>query len=322
MLLDSSAHGDLLADLCASRAGELQLGGIVLDGNDLGTGGGGTNVDHEHFVLRELGNLGLLAVGGLHTQQSPEQEVVDLDLGVNLGELALETKDETDETIGTAERGVDAGTDTDETTGNGEFEAVVLGEQGDDAGEDGLALDGTLVVLADNTGANLNLVAELQDTSEDGTTSNTALELLNLGTGLVDVERTDDDHVRVVLEVAHGDGDLGDERLVDGVDVELELSGNGDDGRVVGNGSADELLDRVVVCGCGLLAHEIDLVLEDDDVLELHDLNGCKMLGGLRLRASFVAGNKKKGSVHDGGTGQHSAHQNIVTGAIDETALR
>ena len=322
MLLDSSAHGDLLANLCASRAGELKLGGIVLDGNDLGAGGGGTNVDHEHLVLCELGNLGLLAVGGLHTQQSPEQEVVDLDLGVDLGKLALETKDETNKTIGTAKRGVDAGTNTDETTGNSEFEAVVLGEQGDDAGEDGLALDRALVVLADDTGANLNLVAKFQDTSKDRTTSNTTLELLDLGTGLVDIERTDDNHVRVVLEVAHGNGNLGDERLVDGIDVELELGGDGDDGRVVGDGAADELLDRVVVCRGGLLAHKVDLVLENDDVLELHDLNGCKMLGGLRLRAGFVAGNKEKGGVHDGGTRQHSAHQNIVTGAIDETALR
>lgn len=230
VLLDSSAHGDLLANLCASRAGELQLGGIVLDSDDLGTSSGGTDVDHEDFVLCELGDLGLLAVGGLHTQKSPEQEVVDLNLGVDLGELALETKDETNETIGTAKSGVDAGTNTDEATGNGELEAVVLGEEGDNAGEDGLALDGTLVVLADNTGANLNLVAELQDTSKDRTTSNTTLELLDLGTGLVDIERTDNNHVRVVLEVAHGHGDLGDKGLVDGVDVELELGRDRNDG--------------------------------------------------------------------------------------------
>jgi hypothetical protein len=230
VLLDSSAHGDLLADLCAGRAGELQLGGIVLDGDDLGTSGGGTNVDHEDFVLRQLGDLGLLAVGSLHTQKSPEEEVVDLNLGVDLGKLALETKDETDETIGTAESRVDASTDTDETTGDGELEAVVLGEQGDNAGEDRLALDGTLVVLADDTGANLNLIAELQDTSENRATSNTTLELLNLGTGLVDIERTDDNHVRVVLEVAHGHRDLGYKGLVDGVDVELELGRNGNNG--------------------------------------------------------------------------------------------
>lgn len=56
------------------------------------------------------------------------------------------------------------------------------------------------------------------------------------------------------------------------------------------------------MCGGGLFAHKIDLVLENNDVLELHDLNGCKMLGSLGLGAAFVASNEKKGSVHDGGT--------------------
>jgi len=129
VLLDSSAHRDLLANLRAGRAGELQLGGVVLDGDDLRAGGGGTNVDHEHLVLRELGNLGLLAVRSLDTKQSPEQEVVDFDLGVDLGKLALKTEYETNETVGTAERGVDAGANTNETTGDGELEAVVFGEE-------------------------------------------------------------------------------------------------------------------------------------------------------------------------------------------------
>ena len=50
-----------------------------------------------------------------------------------------------------------------------------------------------------------------------------------------------------------------------------------------------------------LLSHEIDLVLEDDDVVELHDLDGGEMFRGLRLRAVFVAGDEEKGCVHDGG---------------------
>ena len=112
MLLDSTREGDLLTDLGTCRASELQSGGISLDGDDLGTSGGRTNVDHEDFVLCEFGNLGLLAVGGLDTEQTTEQEVVDLDLGVDGRELATETKDETDQTIGTAEGRVDTGTNT------------------------------------------------------------------------------------------------------------------------------------------------------------------------------------------------------------------
>lgn len=67
---------------------------------------------YQNFVLCELGNLGLLAVCGLDSEQPSEKEVVDLELSVNVGEMATETKDETNETIRTAERGVYACTDT------------------------------------------------------------------------------------------------------------------------------------------------------------------------------------------------------------------
>ena len=50
-------------------------------------------------------------------------------------------------------------------------------------------------------------------------------------------------------------------------------------------------------------SHQIDFVLQDDDVVELHDLDGCEMLGRLRLWAGFVAGYEEEGGVHDGGAG-------------------
>ena len=318
MLLDSAGKGDLLADLGTGRAGELKSGGIGLDGDDLGTSGGGTNVDHEDFVLCELGNLGLLAIGGLDTEQTTEQEVVDLNLGVDSGELATETQDETDQTIGTAEGGVNTSTNTDETTGDGKLQVVVLGEQSNNSGEDGLALNLALLVLADNTRSDLNLVTELQYTSQDTATSNTTLQVLNLSTRLVDIEGSDNNHVRSGGEVSWGNGDLGDKVLVDGVNVELQLGTDRDDRAAVGDGTPNELQDGLVVLASGLFTHKIDLVLENDDVVQLHDLDGGQMLRGLRLRASFVSGNEEKGGVHDGGARQHGAHENVVTGAVDE----
>lgn len=47
------------------------------------------------------------------------------------------------------------------------------------------------------------------------------------------------------------------------------------------------------------LANQINLVLEDDQVLQLHDFNRRKMFTGLRLRAAFVAGDEQEGGVHD-----------------------
>lgn len=125
--------------------------------------------------------------------------------------------------------------------------------------------------------------------------------------------------MRIHGEVSGGDGDSVDESLVDGVNVELELGRNGDDRGLSSNSASNELENRLVMLLSSLLAHQVDLVLENDDLVELHDLNGGQMFGCLGLRARFVAGNEKQGGVHDGSARQHSAHENIVTGTIDET---
>lgn len=112
MLLDSSTQGNLLTNLGTCRACELQLGDISLDTNDLGTSRSRSDVDHENFVLCQFGDLCLLAVCGLDTEQATEEEIVDLDFGVDGWQLALETEYETNETVGTAKSRVDTGTNT------------------------------------------------------------------------------------------------------------------------------------------------------------------------------------------------------------------
>lgn len=302
MLLDTSGQSNLLANVAAGRAGQNQLGGIVLDSDNLGSSRGGTNVDHDHLVLGQLGNLGLLAIGGSHTEQAAEKVEVDLDLAVDIGKTALETQDETNETISTAKGRVDSGTDTDETTGNGVLEIVGLGVERNDSAEDGGTLEGTAVITGHDTRSDLNLVTQLDNTVKDRTTSNTTLEVIDLSTGLVDVEGSNDDHVRVHAEVTGRNGDSVDDGLVDGINVELELSRDGDDGRLSSNGASDELEDGLVVLLSSLFSHQVDLVLENDDLVELHDLNSSQMLRGLGLGAGFVASNKEQSSVHDGGT--------------------
>lgn len=87
------------------------------------------SMTYQYFVLRELGNLGLLAVRSLDTEQSSEKEVVDLELSVDVWQMSAETQDETDKTIGTTQCRVNAGSHTNQTTGYSEFEIVVLCEQ-------------------------------------------------------------------------------------------------------------------------------------------------------------------------------------------------
>ena len=116
------------------------------------------------------------------------------------------------------------------------------------------------------------------------------------------------------LEVTGRDGDGVDKSLVDSVDVVLQLGGDGDNGRAIGDGTTDELEDRLVVLKSVVFTHKIDLILENNDVAELHDLNGGQMLGGLGLRASFVSGNQKESGVLEDyvsylQTGMHSGER-------------
>jgi hypothetical protein len=38
------------------------------------------------------------------------------------------------------------------------------------------------------------------------------------------------------------------------------------------------------------MAHEVDVILEDEEVFEIHDLDGRTLLACLRTRARFVRG--------------------------------
>jgi hypothetical protein len=66
------------------------------------------------------------------------------------------------------------------------------------------------------------------------------------------------------------------------------------------------------------LFDQVDLILEDDEMLELHDLDCCQVLRRLRLWARLVRGDEKERGVHDRGAVQHGSHENVVSGAVDE----
>lgn len=51
----------------------------------------------------------------------------------------------------------------------------------------------------------------------------------------------------------------------------------------------DEGQDLLVLLFGLALLHQVDLVLQDEDVLQLHDLYGGQMLGRLRLRTGLVS---------------------------------
>ena len=65
-------------------------------------------------------------------------------------------------------------------------------------------------------------------------------EIVDLATGLVDVERSDDDKTGWLQEIAHWDGNLLDDVLAHCLDVVLQLSGNWDDWLALGNSTCNQ----------------------------------------------------------------------------------
>ena len=94
----------------------------------------------------------------------------------------------------------------------------------------------------------LDFIANLEHAMENRTTGDAAFEVINLGTGLVDVKGPDDHHVRRLGKVPDGDGQ-GRDGIENGINVELELRANGDDRRILGNSVADEFLAPGVSVG-------------------------------------------------------------------------
>ena len=131
-----------------------------------------------------------------------------------------------------------------------------------------------------------------EDTAQNTASGDAALEIVDLAAGLVDVERADDDELGLAGEVAHRNGHLLDQVLAYGLDVVLELGRDGYDGRLFGHRALHKL-DYLLVLLLGLLLlDQVDLVLQNEDVTQLHDLDGRQVLRRLRLRTRLIASYK------------------------------
>mmetsp|Transcript_87480 Transcript_87480/g.245618 ORF Transcript_87480/g.245618 Transcript_87480/m.245618 type:complete len:227 (+) Transcript_87480:1034-1714(+) len=63
---------------------------------------------------------------------------------------------------------------------------------------------------------------------------------------------------------------------------------------------------------------ELDLVLQNDDVLQTHDLDRGEVLRRLWLRTSLVTSDEEEGCIHYCCAVQHRGHENVVARAIHE----
>lgn len=106
---------------------------------------------------------------------------------------------------------------------------VALCVQRDNATENGLAPIATGAVFRHDTWADLDFQPQIENPSKNGSTSDTALEVLDFGTWFVHVEGTDDDEAWIRSEIANRNRNPLDNVFIDSIDVILELGRDGND---------------------------------------------------------------------------------------------
>ena len=167
-------------------------------------------------------------------------------------------------------------------------------------------------------GPDLDLVPLVEDALEQGTADHAAPDVLPRDAGLVQVERTGDDHERGDVRVPLRQRERGVEDLDEGPDVDALLGRD----RTIGAPSAMvplmNVLDLVVVLDGHLLRDHVDLVLDDHDPLDPDELERHQVLLGLGLGAGLVRRDHQHGPVHQGRAREHGRHQGLVAGRVDE----
>lgn len=197
---------------------------------------------------------------------------------------------------------------------------VLVSLKGSDLGADlfpvGLA---GLRVTSDVAGSNRDLLANSQTALQDGTACNTTSQGLSVLSWLVDIEGPNHDHVGGNDELTSRNGNSA--QVVDNhVNVILQLRGDRNDGCRLAASRGETLLNFfVLLLALGsvlVLHHNVDLVLEHNNVFQLHDVHGDQVFTGLRLGVRLVTGYEQQGRVHNRGSGKHGRHEGIVTRAI------
>ena len=96
---------------------------------------------------------------------------------------------------------------------------IALSMQRDDFAKDRFTSISSRAVLGHDPRSDFDFLAEVEDTGEDRSTSDTSFQLVDFGAGLVDVEGTNDDETRIRGEISDWNRDAFDDVLVHGVDV-------------------------------------------------------------------------------------------------------
>lgn len=139
--------------------------------------------------------------------------------GVYLRKLSNGPQDLSDQSVCSAKRRINPGTDTNESTGNSKLEKVILRMKRHNSAENGLAFVPALIVLGNDTWSNFNFLPQPQNTSQDRSTSDTSLEIVDFSTWLVDIERTDNNQPGIGGEVTNRNRNSFHDVFIDSINV-------------------------------------------------------------------------------------------------------
>ena len=131
-------------------------------------------------------------------------------------------------------------------------------------------------ILSDNTWSNFYLISSFEHTFKDGTTGNSSLKGLSIFTRLVHIERPDNNKIRRCSKISKWNGDSA--QIVNhNIYVEFKLCGNWNNGSIICYGASNKFSDvfMLFLSSSRILSYDIDLVLQNNNVLQLHDFNSC-----------------------------------------------
>ena len=244
----------------------------IVDLDDLARGLGRPHIEFQRLVLHYFGYLQRFLVCA-RGHRFLEHVELDVDLHVYVRKVALDAQDVAYHAVVSGYAGVDHQAHRDQAARNRIEQRVVFGHKWHYFRADGCELNIIIAVFEHVSGSQLDVHANLQNPFENAASNNSALELVDAGSGFIDVETSDDDHFGGGGEISFGDGDVAD-WLADCIDVVSLLGWDGNDGWVFAYGLFHELLYLLVVLFgfLGVFEDDVDFVLQNYHVVQLHYL--------------------------------------------------
>jgi len=252
-----------------------QDAGLLLCNSDHGaTTGSGADVDQEDFAFLDVLNPVVVILGAHNTLQECSLHV---NFDKDLRHLAWVANNMANHIVTARKLRVHFHSNSEKSARHSIHQVVVIGLERRDLRANFLPVVLTGLSIACNVArANRDFITNLQAAFQDRATGNTATESLSILSRLVHIEGPNYDHVGRNGELAGRNRNTAKE-VNNHVNVVLQLSRNGNNRCRAARAGRKGLFDFFVLacagCGVPVFHDKIYLVLQHDNVLQLHDVD-------------------------------------------------